>query len=60
MALSESRLFQLSGHLYAVKSSNKLKFKQKLWKNEEGMTHSSRLLSLIFMFNLMCFILTLK
>ncbi|CAG9533441.1 unnamed protein product [Cercopithifilaria johnstoni] len=32
MAPSESRLFQLSGDIYAVKSSNKLKLKQKLWK----------------------------
>ncbi|VDK89103.1 unnamed protein product [Litomosoides sigmodontis] len=34
MASFESRLFQLSGDLYAVKSSNRLKFKRKLWKNE--------------------------
>uniref|UniRef100_A0A1I7V7Z8 Apple domain-containing protein n=1 Tax=Loa loa TaxID=7209 RepID=A0A1I7V7Z8_LOALO len=33
---SESRLFQLSGDIYAVKSSNKLKLKQKSWKTETG------------------------
>uniref|UniRef100_A0A0R3RJF9 Apple domain-containing protein n=1 Tax=Elaeophora elaphi TaxID=1147741 RepID=A0A0R3RJF9_9BILA len=35
MGASESRLFQLSGDIYAVKSSNKLKLKRKSWKQEE-------------------------
>ncbi|VDO40704.1 unnamed protein product [Onchocerca flexuosa] len=34
MTPSESRLFQLSGDIYAVKSSNKLKLRKKLWKTE--------------------------
>lgn len=60
MTPSESRLFQLSGDIYAVKSSNKLKLRQKLWKTEAGMTLCPRLQSPNFMFNLACFILILK
>uniref|UniRef100_A0A1I8EHV4 ZP domain-containing protein n=1 Tax=Wuchereria bancrofti TaxID=6293 RepID=A0A1I8EHV4_WUCBA len=32
MTQSESRLFELSEDIYAIKSSNKLKLKQKSWK----------------------------
>ncbi|KAL3983244.1 PAN domain family protein [Acanthocheilonema viteae] len=49
MAPSESRLFQLSGDIYAVKSPNILKLKQKSWK-KEGKTNGLRIKSVLMLY----------
>ncbi|KAM3725085.1 Beta-glucosidase-like SFR2, chloroplastic [Dirofilaria immitis] len=46
----ESRLFQLSGDLYAVKSSNKLKFRQKLWEAETENNNGLQTKSMIMIY----------